>query len=416
MVKCTGSEPFGFSLKLIPWDSPESPLYPGNLTQLQKIQRLVSFSESRSNYLASISSPQIAINPDNIQFPVQLYNLQHTVSLKIGIPITEVNLLMDTGSASIWTQCATSKSFFAQEMSLFDPKISKTYAKLPCKHPICRKNRKFCNCITGPCICSFTYGNGAFSPKRKFKVTLSSDTFHMPLKNQVYKPFPNMTFGCSKEKLDNFSGTLGMGKSLVSLISQLRREVQGRFSYCFHNGNSYLRFGEDIPVRAQGLKTTPLVNLSLPLYYLNLIDISVGTRRLKFSRGFFSSCTIDSGTPFSVIAGKAYSQVIRAFAVYYFGKLDKIDGKKYKLELCYNLTRGFQDFASITFHFREADLVTVSTYIIDRQAGYMCVALKQGGNLTVLGALQQWDKRFIYDINANTLQFFSENCSKDRGG
>ncbi|KAE8125613.1 hypothetical protein FH972_020396 [Carpinus fangiana] len=47
----TPSDSAGFSLKLIPRFSPESPLYPGNLSQSERIQKMVEISHARANYL-----------------------------------------------------------------------------------------------------------------------------------------------------------------------------------------------------------------------------------------------------------------------------------------------------------------------------------------------------------------------------
>ncbi|KAK1584435.1 hypothetical protein Q3G72_033019 [Acer saccharum] len=69
------SKPSGFRFKLIPRDSPESefPLYTGNLTQIERIQRMVEFNHAKANsYLNLLSTNQNSTlyHPDNLYVPI----------------------------------------------------------------------------------------------------------------------------------------------------------------------------------------------------------------------------------------------------------------------------------------------------------------------------------------------------------
>ncbi|KAL6999649.1 hypothetical protein U1Q18_000806 [Sarracenia purpurea var. burkii] len=141
---------------------------------------------------------------------------------------------------------------------------------------------------------------------------------------------------------------------------------------------------------------------------------------LKLPKGSFSlkngGCVIDMGVPYTVIARKAYRKVIRAFADYYTGRLERIDGSDYGLELCYRYKEGFRMYAAMSFHFQGADLVVNPTHVhvFNLQAARVCVAVV-AGDQTVLGALQQWGTRFVYDLKSNVLRFAHENCKDDEG-
>ncbi|KAL3733560.1 hypothetical protein ACJRO7_022996 [Eucalyptus globulus] len=83
---------------------------------------------------------------------------------------------------------------------------------------------------------------------------------------------------------------------------------------------SVLRFGEDtkLPPR-RDIKSTPLSQLNISWnYYVDLMDISVGDRRLGFPPGKFDlksngsgRCVIDSGA--MVLQEDAYDPILHEF-------------------------------------------------------------------------------------------------------
>lgn len=66
-------------------DSPESPLYPGNLTQ-QRVKRMIRFSEARAAYLESVSAPNATIAPDRIMMSLLGDAFLYIVKVGIGTP------------------------------------------------------------------------------------------------------------------------------------------------------------------------------------------------------------------------------------------------------------------------------------------------------------------------------------------
>ncbi|KAI3466035.1 hypothetical protein Pfo_022698 [Paulownia fortunei] len=398
---CNTPETRGLSLKLIPWDSPDSPLYPGNLTPLQKHKKIIQFSY----HLEPISSDSVTINWNKIQIPVRHHDFRYSVNIKIGTPSKEVRLLFDTGSAFIWTQCT-------QKLNTYNPLSSNTYKPLPCNHRLCAK--KICKCIKNQCVCSIAYG----SDGAKYTLAGSLDTFRMPLSDQSEKAFPEIVFGCSNKQPLNFSGILGLDRTPVSLLGQLRSQTRGRFSYCLHSGPSYLTLGKDISnFEGKQVKTTPLVHTNYSALFLNLTDISVAGKRMGLSPSLFSlrngKVFLDTGIMYTVLAKRAYDKVNKAFASYFKGKLERVGGAFYNMEPCYKMTPGFKDFPTMTFHFQgAADLVAKNTHITDGNVA--CTAVARGSR-TIIGAVQQWNTRFMFDINANVLKFYSDDCANDSG-
>ena len=148
----TSSNPTGFSAKLIPRDSPESPLYPGNLTQTQRLERLVRFSKERAQYLrysTSISpNPSNAtLRPQEARMALLRNNFYYIVKTAIGNPATVLYVIMDTGGGLVWTQCLPCTNCYKQTIPLYDSAASSSYWKLPCSHFLCNGGKKPNNTI-----------------------------------------------------------------------------------------------------------------------------------------------------------------------------------------------------------------------------------------------------------------------------
>ncbi|CAA0816351.1 Unknown protein [Striga hermonthica] len=258
----------GFRMKLVPWDSPTSPLYPGKLSLLEKHRRIIS------HQLESISAGRrytnSTVNLNEIQFAVENQdNLRFSVDVEIGTPGANVKLLVDTDGGYLWTRCS---------LPTRPPLNSVTYRKLPCNHHMCPK--EICRCIKNQCICNIYHRSSG----NHFKLAGSVDNFHIPGSEKKV----DIVFWCSVQQFSNLSGTLGLDRSPVSLLSQTREESGGRYSYCLHSGDSYLTLGEDISSHGKKVKSTPLIHNDSPTLFLNLTDISVNGNRLGLSPRLFA--------------------------------------------------------------------------------------------------------------------------------
>ncbi|KAL5548280.1 hypothetical protein UlMin_003511 [Ulmus minor] len=421
-------KPSGFSLKLIPRHSSESPFFPGKLSEKKRIQTMVEFSKSRANHIASSSSSSSGeeeTTTTTMNLQLQKHGIFYTVHVYIGTPKTKQTLLMDTGSGLVWTRCKPCSNCFNQTDQIFNPNTSTTYKKLPCHHPLCRNRYR---CVGGECVYSQRYAGGSST-----KGVISSDNLLFPLKNGSFKLVKDVIFGCSNDNQNLFSGILGLSSSPESLASQLgkRNPSNKRFSYCLPSHDTpvstVLRFGKDIlnphpnPHKTQFLTQ----NRTTHHYYLNLTDISVSGHRLNFEPGTFSikndgsgGCVIDSGSVSSYLDEKPYRAVIKEFEKFYrrFG-FERLRNLSLGLEVCYREKLEFVgDYAGLTFHFDSADLVVEPeyVYVFNRRERYFCVALLSFNGKTIIGAWQQQNMRFIYDLNLGELNFAKDDCSKDQ--
>ncbi|KAL3733559.1 hypothetical protein ACJRO7_022995 [Eucalyptus globulus] len=113
------SKRLGLSLKFIPRFSPQSPLYPGNLTWEEKLNMAAELSISRAYYLYALSSKRSSEDLNNIHLRVHEDSHYYAVELKLGTPAATQVMLMDTGSGLMWTQCQACKYCFRQTIPIF---------------------------------------------------------------------------------------------------------------------------------------------------------------------------------------------------------------------------------------------------------------------------------------------------------
>ncbi|KAM1952699.1 hypothetical protein ACFX15_007143 [Malus domestica] len=426
----THSKPNGFSLRLIPRDSPESPLYPGNLTVHERIERLVRFSKARARYVELTSGSNSTADLNQIELTLLRDNFFYIVQIALGTPKVPQLLLLDTGGGLIWTQCQPCVACYPQQGNpIFDSTTSSTYRKLPCDHPLCSGANPLYQCVNNECVYNIGYGGGATT-----RGVASFETFTFP--TDIAE---NVIFGCSKEnrniqfsKSGYISGVMGLSLSPDSLVTQLADKTKKTFSYCLLPftdaliNPGFVKFGDEIPLPAGNVYTSPFVTPPGQHYYhLNLLDISVGLKRLGFPPGTFTigqggtgGFFIDSGALIPQLntdaSGRnAYREVMRAFQQWYDGlKLTRIGKVPEGLALCYKYTPDFNQFATLTYHLQDANYVVDGKYahVFNKDAGYFCVAMMPGNGKSMLGAWHQQNMRVTYNGNINSLQFSVETC------
>lgn len=189
------------------------------------------------------------------------------------------------------------------------------------------------------------------------------------------------------------SGIVGLDEFRHSLVKQLLSPNHRRFSYCLTTGlneSSLLKFGEDAALRpGSGVGSLNFVQKNISAHYhLSLIDISVGSQRLRFPPGTFhlhrngsGGFYIDSGAPATALDEGPYNRVMAEFDRYFTSHgLRKLPTRG-ALEFCYNYDPHFKRYIKMTFHFdRSVDYVvdTPNMYFSLPEKGYFCVVLKRG--------------------------------------
>ncbi|XP_026409994.1 aspartic proteinase CDR1-like [Papaver somniferum] len=174
-------------------------------------------------------------------------------------------------------------------------------------------------------------------------------------------------------KPDLIAGILGLGSGQWSFLNQLGTAGEGRFSYRFETfnyniegSNTYLRVGADATIGGvgQNVHITPIVvpNYPTSLYYLNLEDISVGKKRIRFPRGTFKlnekregGTIIDSGTPISTMYKDHFDKVADLVKAHFKELEIECIGSQYDFDVCFRPQGRFDinNFPSITLHFQQ---------------------------------------------------------------
>lgn len=445
--------PTGFSLKLIPADSPKSPLYIGNLTKHERMQRLIIITKARSLYLQHESRPSnpsreansstqsvAAAGPQNIQSWITRDGFYFAVHVGIGSPVWEGHLLMDTAGGLIWTQCEPCINCFPASYPMYDSRRSTTYSKLPCDHPLCQMG--FYSCVNGQCVYDITYGGGDQQSRARTRGVASLERFVFNTAEGGGAAFDGVLFGCSNDNTNfahfgvsgHMAGIMGLSLSPDSLLMQLSGSIERKYSYCIPTMDEpiqneiVLSFGSDVPT-PPNLQATPLVMFSdVHYFYLNLLDISVGNQRLHLPPGTFTpdkqygteGFFIDSGAPLTTLDQNArganvYGEVFHRFEFHYGGLgLKRSSNSWFGFELCYEMPPGFNNFLPMTYHFApQADYVVHSKelHYIDRESGTFCVTiLPSSGGPSILGAWHHQNKQIIYDVDNLALHFATRRC------
>ncbi|XP_026420254.1 aspartic proteinase CDR1-like [Papaver somniferum] len=450
----------GFSLKMIHRDSKESPLYPGNhLTRDERLQRFVEQSKAQVRYIESQMLLQKnatrSMDPEVARLPVVYESTMFYVAA-IGLgtfpgrrqSYMNYYLMIDSGSDQSWLQCEGATKAFNQNNPLYPWRSSTTYRPVPCNtHPFCRGDK--CN-DDGQCTYLTRYASGSITSGivAEEKFTLGSDT------SGIQSIELHIGCGFRQENFENvmgnnhlhgkpdlIAGILGLGLGQWSFLNQLGAIGQGKFSHCLQTfdwniegPSTYLRFGADAIIGGVGQRVhkTPIVVpwFQTPLYYLNLEDISVGTKRVRFPRGTFKvnikgegGAIIDSGTPLSMMY-KDHFDKIADLVKAHFNKLGiEYIGSVHHFDVCFRIRGRFDtaNYPSITLHFQQADYVISdykANFLMVTADGIVCLAFFRGNSTGlgmphfILGAMQQTNKRILYDVMDRSLSFVTEYCEQ----
>ncbi|KAM7279703.1 hypothetical protein ACFE04_006837 [Oxalis oulophora] len=424
------------SIRLIHKYSPESPIYPGNLTFLEKWEMMANESEARASYLKSIISPNTEINspPRLIKPYVMNKILLYAAEVRVGQPGRFFYFLLDTGADMSWVLCKYQQTFDPyRDLGFFNPYKSNTYTEVNCTDHGCDGK-----CVKGKCVYQVTYLDGLGA-----EGIFAKDEFGFKAAEETSITFKNILFVCADPKKTrhfpgNIRGILAMNPDPKSFTSQMAGYTNGRFSYCLvppkadgETPMSYLKFNFDMGYIGPKVQTTKFLKLpgSIPMYFLNLVDISVNGKRLKYPPNAFlinpqEGFLIDSGSSISQLHKTVYWKLHNAF-IEYFAKFNlKRRGfcpggvrDKRGIQLCYFLPDSFTAFPSMTYHFSDADLQIApeQTVMISRNSKIVMLAVALSDETNILGAYQQGNTRFTYDNRAgvNSLNFNPENCERD---
>ncbi|KAH6827016.1 Eukaryotic aspartyl protease family protein [Perilla frutescens var. hirtella] len=404
----------GFTTDLIHRDSPHSPSYDPSLSSSQRIINALKRSFHRARRFKerrTTRSPQ-----SDLIYSTGAYLMKFS----IGTPPLPSIAIADTGSDIIWTQCQPCLQCINQSLPIFQPKNSSTYTNISCNTPHCNSlPETYCSSRRN-CLYSEKYEDGSFTYGQ-----MATDTFTLASNGRKTVSVPKITFGCGFKNGGIFSGIesgiVGLGRGEASLVRQLGRLGQGRFSYCLvslsdHSNSSKLHFGAN--ARVSGSKrvvSTPLVERDHDtFYYLTLEGISVGNQRLEFDKAWRDrvegNIIIDSGTTFTLLPPGLYDRFEEAIKSYM--KLEEIEDPEGELRLCY-LWRNDDDveIPEIRVELRGGDVKWKRENVFVRTSdASVCLAVQPSKDIAIYGNLAQVNFLVGYDLVKGTVSFKPTHC------
>ncbi|XBI86227.1 hypothetical protein VPH35_094231 [Triticum aestivum] len=342
------------------------------------------------------------------------YSVATTVGTGRGRGRRTYDLVLDTVSSLTWMQCMPIAHPFPQIPPPFNPEIS----------DLCHKPSRGTDCEFRANRLDGAHASGV----------LGNETFAFADDGgrAAAAEVGGVVFGCAHTATGFHShgvlaGVLGLGKQRPSVIwTRLHQHGQdGRFSYCLFgpghpNRHGFLRFGADRLLR-------------------RLLGVSVAGKRLvpppgrrmrEIFRRFMSrgrwqgGCLIDPGTSTMTMTQLAYNVLEPAVEEHVKG-LGMPLVKRHGYRLCFSggTQAAFPHLPTVTLHFefeegweQDGDLVIRPQQLFVFVNQDICLAVVPSEHTTIIGAMQQVDTRFVYDVVAGKIHFAPERCSDDTGG
>ncbi|RLM61829.1 hypothetical protein C2845_PM14G16640 [Panicum miliaceum] len=336
----------------------------------------------------------------------------HSLTVGVGTPPQPRTLIVDTGSDLIWTQCELFRSRRAapaaagrqREPLYYDPRRPSSFAFLPCSSRLCQEGQfSDKNCTGNRCLYDDVHGSAEAGG------VLASETFTFGVRSRVSLP---LGFGCgalSAGSLGGASGLMGLSPGTMSLVSQLSVPM---FSYCLtpfaERRTIPLLFGATADLRryttAWPVQTTSMLSnpaMETTYYYVPLVGLSLGTRRLRVPAGSLAmkpdgtgGTVVDSGSTLAYLAERVFR--VAKKAVLETVRLPVANGAVEDYELCFVLPGGAAKSAvetpPLVLHFDggAAMVLPRDNYFQEPRAGMMCLAMGSAPDDFGLSIIGNW--------------------------
>ncbi|CAN6338650.1 unnamed protein product [Urochloa humidicola] len=389
--------------------------------------------------------------------PVHWSETQYIAEYLIGDPPQRAEAIIDTGSNLIWTQCSgcrsSSTSCFGQNLTFYDPSMSRTARPLSCNATACSLGSETrCARDGKACAVLTAYGAGAIAG------VLGTETFAFGASPSA-NASASLAFGCitatelEPGSLDGASGIIGLGRGALSLVSQLG---DTKFSYCLTPyfsdaaNTSHLFVGESAgaaaPAPAPAATTSvpfvknPTDDLFGTFYFLPLAGITVGDTKLdvpaeafglrQVSPGQWAGTLIDSGSPFTSLVDVAYRALRTELAAQLGRSVVPPPAGAEGLDLCVAADQGDAGKLAppLVLHFNgsgggggASDLVVPPENYwapVDEATACMVVFNSAGPNATlptnettIIGNYMNQNMHLLYDLGNGVLSFQPADCS-----
>ncbi|XP_076899540.1 aspartic proteinase CDR1-like [Bidens hawaiensis] len=406
----------GFSVDLIHMDSPLSPLYNPTLSQIDRNQNVFRRSISRALRMAKSQSKVYAD-----------ISGEYIMKIGIGTPPVQVYGSVGTTFGLIWAPCEPCKTCYKQAGArFFVPASSSTYhadscrsracKSLPTIQPRCGTENNNCRYQNSDTDSYYTEG------------VLARDTFSIGP-----TPYKQVLFGCAHYYEDlqyftpNVSGRIGLGRGPLSLVSQLKPAIQGKFSYCLmpcgSSKPSKIYFGEHVNMSGPNVVSTPLKrNDYSTLYSVHLTDLLVGNKSILSqnhnhtryqSDNEKGNMVIDIDMAMTFLPKDLYDPFIASMTKAIRAKPIHIPRQFTDYDICYK-DLSLDSVPNLTLRFTGGANVEVppTNMFMELQKGMTCLAIISTSNTEgILGNLFQTNLMVGFDLIKQKVYFKPTDCA-----
>ncbi|KAK9691778.1 hypothetical protein RND81_09G219400 [Saponaria officinalis] len=431
----------GLTMKLFPIHSPHLQILPKSFTTHDRQQFLVNISLSRALQVQN-KHPKLA--PDSIKSAISYLDDNFLIT---NITIVNKSLrytayvIVDTLRDLTWIQCFRCNPCFLQR-NPFPAERWSSFTRMSLDDLRCAPHIYY----NGSCGFEDSYGNGhteGYLGKATFMFQADG-----PGDVDINQYYPNIGFGCGIRN-HNFlfnifggeneiAGVLGLSPGPRSFINQLDMVIKERFSYCLvpflpisgSASATTLSFGDDAKIGGDDERKVQTFEFKPDAHhfaYLGAILVN-GVRlhidpiifkldELEYQTGFFIGLT----SPLTLLARPAYSAVRRAM-VDHFKKYGWLPMERTLVyDLCYTqVMSGNQVYPTMAFNFLKSpnDKGEIQFIIppenLFANMGVMgtgfCLQMLPTDGLSVLGAFQQVNHKFLFDLKNKLVSFIPQKC------
>nr|CAB3484664.1 unnamed protein product [Digitaria exilis] len=359
---------------------------------------------------------------------------EYLVKLGIGTPQHFFSAAVDTATDLVWLQCQPCISCFRQLDPVFNPRLSSSFAVVPCRSDTCGQLDEHRH---DDDACEYTY---KYSGNSVTKGTLAIDKLAVGT-----NVFHGVVFGCSDSSAGGppaqASGLVGLGRGPLSLVSQLSVR---RFMYCLPPpmsstpGKLVLGAAVDA-VRNVSDRVSITMSSSTrypSYYYLNLDGLAVGDQTPRmFTTATASSSSSSPATPGGASGGggnaSAYGMIVDVASTISFLEASLYDeladdleeeirlprataSRRLGLDLCFILPEGvgmdrvYVPSVSLSFDGRWLELERDRLFVEDGRM--MCLMVGRTHGVSILGNFQQQNMHVLYNLRRGKITFAKASC------
>ncbi|KAJ3680728.1 hypothetical protein LUZ60_017006 [Juncus effusus] len=213
------------------------------------------------------------------------------------------------------------------------------------------------------------------------------------------------------------AGLVGLGRSGLSLISQLGSSVGKKFSYCLvprtsNSVSSKLSIGANDVASDPNVQSTNLIHVSNTdtFYTVKLHGIKVGDKDVKVTENLI---IIDSGTTLNLLNSDVVSQVVSILEKSI--SLPRVPDENFPL--CFNASSVKTiDFPGIDFKFGVSGEATVkmgpNNAFVWLEGGKACLAIAASEDVQIIGNVMQQNLHVGFDLDESKVYFAPADCTK----